>query len=167
MCHRKTLYVEKKVEPIVLKKTNQTNKNMKIMKITKTYLKELVYQVNGAAIEVHKFLGPGLLESVYHHCMKQELSERGIKFKSELPVPIIYKGLNLKTELKCDLFVEGILPVELKAVEHVLPVHNAQLLTYMKLLEAPEGLLLNFNVTHLYNEGQHTFVNDLYRGLAL
>lgn len=136
-----------------------------IMKLTKTQLKDLVYRVNGAAIEVHKALGPGLLESVYHKCLKHELTERGIKFQSELVVPVDYKGLQLDTELRCDLFVENILPVELKAVEYVLPVHEAQIITYMKLLRAPEGLLINFNVKHLFKEGQKTYVNELFRGL--
>ena len=135
------------------------------MEITKTYLKDLIYKVNGAAIEVHKELGPGLLESVYHKCLKHELSERGINYQSELVVPIKYKGLELDAELRCDLFVENILPVELKAVDVVLPVHEAQLMTYMKLLKAPEGLMLNFNVTHIFTEGQKTYVNDFYRDL--
>ena len=97
------------------------------MEITKTYLKDLIYQVNGAAIEVHKALGPGLLESVYHKCLKHELSIRGIKYQSELIVPINYKGLELDAELRCDLFVENILPVELKATEGINPIHEAQI----------------------------------------
>ena len=135
------------------------------MEITKKYLKDLIYKVNGAAIEVHKSIGPGLLESVYHKCLKHELTLRGIYFQSEIIVPVSYKGLELDIELRCDLFVENILPVELKAVEYILPVHEAQLLTYMKLLNAPEGLLLNFNVSNLFNEGQRTYVNELYRDL--
>ena len=135
------------------------------MEITKKYLKDLIYKVNGAAIEVHKALGPGLLESVYHKCIKHELSIRNIKFKSELRVPVSYKGLDLDADLRCDLFIENILPVELKAVEGVLPVHEAQLMTYMKLLKAPIGLLLNFNVTHIFKEGQRTYVNELYRNI--
>ena len=135
------------------------------MKITKSFLKDLVYKVNGAAIEVHRALGPGLLESVYHKCLKHELHERGIKYKSELIVPVSYKGLELDAELRCDLFIENILPVELKAVETIIPVHEAQLMTYMKLLKAPEGLLLNFNVTNIFKEGQQTYVNEMYRSL--
>lgn len=135
------------------------------MEITKSYLKELIYKVNGAAIEVHRAIGPGLLESVYHKCMKHELKIRGINFQSELLVPVIYKGLEIDAELRCDLFVENILPVELKAIEGILPIHEAQIMTYMKLLDVPEGLLLNFNVTNLYKEGQRTFVNELYRHL--
>jgi GxxExxY protein len=139
----------------------QKKKNM----ITKSYLKDLIYQVNGAAIEVHKALGPGLLESVYHKCMKHELSLRNINYQSELIIPVHYKGIDIEAELRCDLFVENILPVELKAIEGILPIHEAQLMTYMKLLEAPEGLLLNFNVTNMFKEGQKTYVNELYRNL--
>ena len=141
-------------------------KNRNNMEITKSYLKDLVYKVNGAAIEVHKILGPGLLESVYHKCLKKELSLRGINFQSELVVNVNYKGLDLDTELRCDLFIEGILPVELKALDAIHPVHEAQLMTYMKLLKAPKGLLINFNVTHIFNEGQRTYVNELYRNLS-
>ena len=133
--------------------------------ITRAKINDIIYQVNGAAIEVHKAIGPGLLESVYHKCLKKELSLRGIKFTSELPVRVNYKGLDLDTELRCDLFVEDILPVELKAVEYILPVHEAQILTYMKLLEVPKGLLINFNVTNIYREGQKTFVNEWYRDI--
>jgi GxxExxY protein len=133
--------------------------------ITKTILKDLVYQVNGAAIEVHKALGPGLLESVYHKCLKRELYEMGINAESQVTVPVNYKGLEIDTELRCDLFVENVSVVELKAVEFILPVHEAQILTYMKLLNAPKGLLINFNVTHIFKEGQKTYVNELYRRL--
>lgn len=132
---------------------------------TKTYLKDLVYQVNGAAIEVHKFLGPGLLESVYHKCLALELNNRKINFQSEIKIPINYKGLVLDTELRADLFVENCLVVELKSVESILPVFEAQLLTYMKLLEVPIGLMINFNVNNIYKEGQKTYVNELYRNL--
>ncbi len=136
-----------------------------MMRLTKKYLNELVYDVNGAAIEVHKHLGPGLLESVYHTCMKHELWERGIRFRSEMIIPVSYKGKEMDVDLRCDLFIENILAVELKAVEYVLPVHAAQLLTYMKLLEVPEGLLINFNVSNIFKEGQRTYVNERYRHL--
>jgi GxxExxY protein len=135
------------------------------MKVTKTYLKDLVYQVNGAAIAVHKELGPGLLESVYHRCMKEELRYRNIEFLSELFVPVSYKGMKLDAELRCDLFVEDILAVELKAVESILPIHEAQIMTYMRLLNLPKGLLINFNTTHIFKDGQRTFVNELFRDL--
>lgn len=132
---------------------------------SKTFLKDLVYQVNGAAIEVHKHLGPGLLESVYHRCLVKELSIRDFNFQSELVLPINYKGIVVESNLRCDLFVENSLIVELKAVDKVLPIHEAQLMTYMKLLKIPMGLIINFNVTNIYKEGQKTYVNELYRTL--
>ena len=135
------------------------------MKITKKYLDDLTYNVIGAAIEVHKELGPGLLESVYHKCMKHELSIRGISYESELRTPVTYKGLDLDTDLRLDLFVEDILPVELKSTDGIAPIFEAQILTYMKLLKAPKGMLINFNVTNIFKEGQKTFVNELYRDL--
>ena len=133
--------------------------------ISKKTLKDLVYQVNGAAIEVHKELGPGLLESVYQQCMQKELSLREINFTSEQFVPIIYKGFDLETKLRCDLFVEKVLVVELKSVADVPSIFEAQILTYMNLLNAPIGLLINFNVHNIYYEGQQTFVNEFYRSL--
>ena len=133
--------------------------------MTKTYLKDLIYQVNGAAIEVHKHIGPGLLESVYHKCLIKELSIRGINFETELVIPINYKGISIEADLRCDLFVEKKLIVELKAIEKILPIHEAQLLTYMKLLEIPIGLIINFNVTNIYKEGQKTYVNEMFRAL--
>lgn len=135
------------------------------MSISKAYLKDLVYKVNGAVIEVHKNLGPGLLESIYHKCLKKELELRGLNFVSELKIPIQYKGLEIDADLRLDLLIEDILVVELKAVESILPVHEAQILTYMKLLNKPEGLLVNFNVSNIFYEGQRTFVNELYRTL--
>lgn len=135
------------------------------MEITKSYLTDLVFRVNGAAIEVHKALGPGLLESVYHKCLKKEFTLRGIKFKSEMSVPVSYKGLEIDTELRCDFFIEDILVVELKAIEYILPIHEAQLLTYMKLLEVPKGLMINFFSVNIFKQGQKTYVNELYRNL--
>lgn len=132
---------------------------------SKTFFKDLVYQINGAAIEVHKHLGPGLLESVYHRCLIKELSIRDFNFQSELVLPINYKGIVVESNLRCDLFIENSLIVELKAVDKVLPIHEAQLMTYMKLLKVPMGLIINFNVTNIYKEGQKTYVNELYRNL--
>ena len=133
--------------------------------ITKSYLTDLTYQINGAAIEVHKFLGPGLLESVYHKCLKKELNLRGISFKSELLVPIVFKDLEIETDLRCDLFIENCIVLELKAIEIILPIHRAQLMTYMKLLESPKGILYNFHSVNLYRDGQKTFVNEYFRVL--
>ena len=133
--------------------------------ITKTYLKELTYEVVGSAIEIHKSLGPGLLESVYHECMKHELSLRGIDFVSEISMPVTYKGIVVATTLRCDLLVENCLAVEIKSAKMIEPIYEAQLLTYMKLLEAPQGLLINFNCINIFRDGQKTFVNEFYRYL--
>ena len=135
------------------------------MNITKTFLKDLTYEVNGSAIEVHKSLGPGLLENVYHQCIKKELELRKINFSSEFQIPINYKGYELESKLRCDLFIENCLVVELKSVLEMNPLFDAQLLTYMNLLKAPMGLLINFSVKNIYYEGQKTLVNELYRSL--
>ncbi len=108
--------------------------------MTKKNINELSYKVLGAAIEVHKLLGPGLLESIYHKCLKHELTIRKINFVSEMSVPVNYKEMVLDSELRCDLFIENKLVLELKSVNELVPVFDAQLLTYMKLLKAPKGL---------------------------
>jgi len=135
------------------------------MTTTKTDIKELSYQIIGAAIEVHKAIGPGLLESVYHKCMIATLKSKSISYASELIVPINYNGLEIATALRADLFIENLIVVELKAQDSILPIHQAQLLTYMKFLEAPKGILINFNVINIYKEGQKTMVNEMYRSL--
>jgi GxxExxY protein len=134
-------------------------------KITKKYLDELTYQIIGAAIEVHKALGPGLLESVYHKCMKEELKLRELRFASEILTPLEYKGVELNTDLRCDLFVENTIAIELKSIDLLAPIHEAQILTYMRLLNCPKGILINFNCVNLFKEGQKTFVNNLFREL--
>jgi GxxExxY protein len=126
----------------------------------------LTYEIIGAAIEVHKSLGPGLLESVYHRCMKHELMLRNISFTSEQKVECNYKGLLLDTELRCDMYVANCIAVEFKAVDAMHPVHDSIVLTYMRLLTAPKGILINFNCTNIFKEGQKTFVNHLYQALS-
>jgi GxxExxY protein len=101
-------------------------------------------QVIGAAIEVHRHLGPGLLESAYQACLVQELTERGIPFEQQVDLPVIYKGVAVDCLYRMDIVVAGALVVELKAVTKILPVHQAQLLTYLKLGGFRVGLLLNF-----------------------
>lgn len=133
--------------------------------MTKKYIDDLTYRVIGAAIEVHKHLGPGLLESVYQQCLAKEFTLRQIQFNRHLDVPVDYKGLEIDTLLRCDFLVENSLVVELKAVDAMVPVYEAQLLTYMNLLEKPKGILINFNVTNIFKEGQKTMVNELYRDL--
>ena len=97
------------------------------------------------SIEVHRNLGPGLLESVYEICLEDELKSRNVKVKRQVSLPIIYKGKELSKEFYIDLFVENEIIVELKTVEHLLPIHEAQLLTYLKLANRKLGLLINFN----------------------
>lgn len=133
--------------------------------ITKSYLNDLSYRVVGCAIEVHKYLGPGLLESVYHDCLKQELVLQGFNFKSQLVVPVNYKGLSLSTDYRLDFLVEDQMVVELKAMDGILPVHEAQLLTYMRLLKKPKGIIINFNCTNIFKEGQKTMVNERFSSL--
>ena len=99
----------------------------------------------GAAIEVHRNVGPGLMESVYEECLCHELTLSGLGFQRQVPIPVLYKGIKLDCGYKMDLLVEDAVVVELKTVEHLLPVHSAQLLTYLKMSCKEVGLLLNFN----------------------
>ena len=112
---------------------------------------ELSHQVIGLGIEVHKHLGPGLLESIYQECLAYELSTHGIQFQKEMEIPVIYKGQDLKMNYRIDFLIENRLIIELKAVENLLGIHKAQLLTYMKLTEIKTGLLMNFNSPVLKN----------------
>ena len=128
--------------------------------LTKKYLDELTYEIIGSAIEVHKTMGRGLLESVYHQCLKEELRHRKINFLTEMRIPVFYKGKMLDIDFRCDLFIERCVVVELKAVQEIIPAFEAQLLTYMKLLQSPKGLLINFNCSNIFREGQRTFVNE-------
>jgi GxxExxY protein len=130
--------------------------------ITKKYLDELTYQVVGSAIEVHKIMGRGLLESVYHQCMKEELGHRKINFLTEMRIPVNYKNKELQIDFRCDLFVEQCLVVELKSVQEIATLFEAQLLTYMKLLKSPKGILINFNCFNIFKEGQKTYINEYF-----
>ena len=109
----------------------------------------LTRKVIGCAIEVHRALGPGLLESTYQQCLARELTLQGMKFKLEHALPVEYKGIHLDCGYRIDILVEDQLILELKAVEKVLGIHQAQLLTYMKLSGIRTGLLMNFNVNVL------------------
>jgi GxxExxY protein len=110
---------------------------------------KLSNQVIGCAIEVHRILGPGLLEESYKQCLAHELRLQGIQFGVEVPLPVEYKGVKLDCGYRLDLLVEDSLIVELKAVESLLPLHQAQLITYLKLSKIHTGLLINFNVQKL------------------
>jgi GxxExxY protein len=108
-------------------------------------------KVIGAAIEVHRNLGPGLLESVYEECLCYELSQQGLKFQRQVEVPVLYKGVKLDCGYRLDLLVEDLIIVEIKSTESLLPVFAAQLLTYLKICRKRIGLLINFNVPILRN----------------
>jgi GxxExxY protein len=107
---------------------------------------ELTEQILGSAIEVHKSLGPGLLESAYEECLCHELNLRGFGFERQVIVPVAYKGVTLDCGYKLDLLIESTVILELKCVERIAPIHEAQLLTYMKLLSKPVGFIINFSV---------------------
>jgi GxxExxY protein len=104
-----------------------------------------------AALEVHRQLGPGLLESAYEACFAHELELRGIRFQRQLPVPLNYKGRLVEVGFRADVVIDGKLLIELKAVDDLQPIHRAQVITYLKLLNLPLGLLINFNSTLLKN----------------
>lgn len=133
--------------------------------VSKSYLNDLGYKIIGCAIEVHKHLGPGLLESVYHECLKREFFLRGFTYKSQLSVPVEYKNVLLNTDYRLDFLIENAIVVELKSMEGILPVHEAQLLTYMKLLQKAKGILINFNCTDIVKEGSKQMVNELFAQL--
>lgn len=119
------------------------------MRITKKYVNDIAYRVVGCAIEVHKQLGPGLLESVYEICFVEELNSQGFDIKRQVSVPIKYKGKDLGTNLVLDLLINDLIIVELKAVEIIIPVFKAQLLSYLKLTGKPKGLLINFHCENI------------------
>ncbi|RZJ66768.1 MAG: GxxExxY protein [Flavobacterium sp.] len=117
--------------------------------MTKTEITRLSFEIIGCAIKVHKNLGPGLLESIYEKCLKYELEQAGFQTKQQITTPIKYGTLSFDCDLRVDLFVNDLIVIELKAVESVLPIHEAQLITYMKLLNSPQGLLINFNTLNI------------------
>lgn len=134
-------------------------------RLTKKYLDDLTFEIIGAAIEVHKILGPGLLKSDYESSFFIELGERKLEAVTQKKVERYYKGHKLKGELKFDVLVRDLIVVELKAVKKLHPIHEAQTISYMKHLKVPKGILINFNVNNIFYEGQKTFVNEYYTQL--
>ncbi|MDD3787685.1 MAG: GxxExxY protein [Petrimonas sp.] len=120
--------------------------------MTQKQINDWAYHIIGCAIEVHKRLGPGLLESVYQKCFVEELRQSDFKVQQELKVPILYKGKDLDCELRIDILVNDCIIVELKAVEQMIPVYKAQLLSYLKLTDLPKGLLINFNCENITSQ---------------
>ena len=122
-------------------------------------LNELSSQIICSTIEVHKALGPGLLESAYEQCLSHELGLRNIHFESQAPLPVSYKEIELDCGYRLDILVEGRIIVELKSCERIEPIHHAQLLTYLRLSNLKLGLLLNFNVP-VMKDGINRIVNE-------
>ena len=118
---------------------------------------DLSNRVIGCALEVHRNIGPGLLESTYEQCLAFELNAAGIAFRLQCPLPVNYKGMKMACGYRVDVLVADTLILELKSVDKILPIHQAQLLTYMKLANVSVGLLLNFNVNYL-KDGIHRMV---------
>lgn len=121
---------------------------------------ELSNRIIGAAIELHKVLGPGLLESAYENALAYELNNLGLNVKQQLPMPFVYKDIKLDAGYRIDLLIENKVIIEIKSIETLTPVHFAQVLTYLKLANLKLGLLINFN-TKLLKEGIHRVVNNL------
>jgi GxxExxY protein len=121
---------------------------------------EMTRAVIGGAIEVHRAMGPGLLESAYEVCLEHELLARGLHCERQKPLPVVYRDVRLDCGYRIDLLVEGMILVELKAVSRILPIHQAQMLTYLKLSGVHVGLLLNFHVLRM-KDGVHRYVNEL------
>lgn len=132
--------------------------------ITKKEVTQLSYEITGLAIKVHKTLGPGLLESIYEECLKIELIKNGYDVKQQLYTTVDYEGITIETKLVVDLLVNDLIVLELKAVEEILPIHEAQLLTYMKVLKKPQGLLINF-FTNNITKSLKPFINEYFKVL--
>lgn len=128
-------------------------------RMTNTELNNFSKLILDAAITVHREMGSGLLESVYELCLLKELQIRGIKASNQVPVPLFYKSENLNKDFRIDLLVENEIIIELKAVDYILPVHEAQIISYLKLTGKKLGLLINFNVP-LLKDGFKRYVNN-------
>lgn len=123
-------------------------------------LNELSYQIIGTAIDIHKSVGPGLLESTYENALAYDLREKGFKVLQQLPMPFVYKEVKMDVGYRIDLLVEDTIIVEIKSVENLAPVHYSQLLTYLKLSDKKLGLLMNFN-TKVLKSGIHRIANGI------
>jgi GxxExxY protein len=126
-------------------------------------LNGITRDIIGAAVEVHRHLGPGLLESIYQECLARELTLRGVPFVAQRAAPVVYKGEQLDAAYRIDLIVEGVVIVEIKSVAALNPVHRAQALTYMRIAGCPLGLLINFNVPRLIDGVKRLVNTDVRR----
>lgn len=134
--------------------------------LTQARLNDISYATIGAAIEVHRQMGPGFLEGIYQECMVIELRARGLSVETELAIPIIYKGQQLRRRHRCDLTVEDCILVELKSVERLIPLNDAQILSYLRLTGKPKGLLINFN-SEVIKDSIKSFVTAAFSRLPL
>jgi len=123
---------------------------------------KLTYAIGGCAIKVHDAMGPGLFENIYNECLQYELKEAGLSFEVNRAAPVVYNGVRLRAKYFLDLLVEGIVAVELKSIEAILQIHKKQLLSQLRLLDLPVGLLINFNVEYLSGGGIKRIVNGKY-----
>jgi GxxExxY protein len=123
---------------------------------------QITHAIVGCAIRVHDVVGPGVFENIYAECMQYELGQAGLSFEVNRMAPVIYKGIRLKSRYYLDLLVEQLVPVELKSVEALLAIHKKQLLSQLRLLNLPVGLLINFNVEHL-TDGVRRVINSKYK----
>jgi GxxExxY protein len=128
-------------------------------------INDITNMVIGAAMKIHSAIGPGVLESVYRKCLQHELHKAGLAVQSELKLPVHYDGLVLESGYRLDLLVQDRVVIELKYVDALLPIHKAQLLTYLRLANKPLGLLLNFNVVHM-RDGIRRILNNRYQNVA-
>jgi len=117
--------------------------------VTRKYVNDLAYDIVGCAIEVHKEIGPGLLESIYKDCLVEDLRIKNFNIETEVPIPVTYKGKKLEHGLRLDIVVNNLIIVEIKSVEKMIPLYQAQLLSYLKLTNLPKGLLINFNCDNI------------------
>lgn len=125
-------------------------------------LNDITGQIIAAALKVHSTIGPGLLESVYHTCLHHELEKRGLRSATEVPLPVFYDGIRIESKFRIDLIVQDLIIVEIKCADAILPIHKAQLLTYLRLANKPLGLLLNFDVVHM-KDGIKRVINNKYQ----
>jgi GxxExxY protein len=123
-------------------------------------LNRVTNEIIGAAIQVRRALGPGLLESAYEACLADELTRRGLQAEQQKPVPLVYREIKVECGYRLDLLVEGTVIVEIKAVEALAPIHRAQLLSYLRLSGCKVGLLMNFNVRNLMEEGFERLIRE-------
>ena len=156
----KTVPITRRKKGLTAENAEKTKKKREARSERRMEHNEISGQIVDAAIKVHSVLGPGLLESAYHACLLHELRKRGLQVESELSLPVNYDGVKLDVGYRIDLLVENCVIVEIKAVEKILPIHEAQLLCYLRLSGCRLGLLINFNVIQL-KDGIKRMANNL------